>query len=172
MPVLPRRTLLQGLVLATAGCAAPSSLRRTAAPRPAPTLPLGAQLGDVRAGAVTVWGKADRVARLVVEWSEDPRLQKGVHRVEGPVLSGVSDFTGVVDLTGLPAGREVHVRVLADDGGRAGEAWQGRLLTAPDGPRDVHFTWSADVCGQGWGINPEWGGYKGYGAMRALRPAS
>ncbi len=174
MPVLPRRTVLQGLVLTAAGCATPSlppsTASRPPAPRPGPGLPLGAQLGDSRAGAVTVWGKADRAARLVVEWSEDPRWVKGVRRVVGPTLPEASDFTGVVDLTGLPAGREVHVRVFAEDGGRAGEAWQGRFISAPDSARDVHFTWSADVCGQGWGINPEWGGYRGYGAMRALRP--
>ncbi len=168
MPLLPRRTVLQGLVLTAAGCAAPGP--RRPAPRPGPGLPLGAQVGDVRAGAATVWGKADRASRLVVEWSEDPRWLKGVRRVEGPSLGEASDFTGVVDLPELPPGREVHVRVLAEDGGRAGEAWQGRFLTAPEASRDVRFTWSADVCGQGWGINPEWGGYRGYAAMRALRP--
>ncbi|MFP2926563.1 alkaline phosphatase D family protein [Pyxidicoccus sp. 3LG] len=184
MAVLPRRTVLQGLVATAAGCAAPSATRgtpasepgaaptagRTPALRPGPGLPLGAQLGDSHLGGVTVWGKADRASRLVVEWSEDPRLEKRVRRVEGPMLTEASDFTGVVDLGGLPHGYEVHVRVFAEEGGRAGEAWQGRLLTASGNPRDVHFAWSADVCGQGWGINPEWGGYRGFAALRALRP--
>jgi len=168
MSVLTRRTVLQGLaVTAAAGCA---SNRSRVAPRPGPELPLGAQVGDVRAGAATVWGKADRDARLVVEWSEDPRWRRGVTRVQGPRLIAGADFTGVVDLEGLPPGREVHVRVLAEEGGRTGEAWQGRFLTAPEATRDICFAWSADVCGQGWGINREWGGYRGYAALRALRP--
>ncbi|WP_342381649.1 alkaline phosphatase D family protein [Myxococcus stipitatus] len=167
MTLLTRRTVLQGLALTAAGCA---STRPMPAPRPGPSLPLGAQLGDVRTGAVSVWGKADRASRLIVEWSEDARLEKGVHRVEGGLLTAATDFTGVVDLAGLPAGRELFVRVLADDGGSAGEEWRGRFLTAPETARDVCFAWSADVCGQGWGINPEWGGYRGFAALRALRP--
>ncbi|WP_253994370.1 alkaline phosphatase D family protein [Myxococcus qinghaiensis] len=167
MTVLTRRTVLQGLAITAAGCASTRPIR---APRPGPSLPLGAQLGDVRTGAVTVWGKADRASRLVVEWSEDSRLVKGVHRVEGAALTEASDYTGVVDLTGLPAGREVFVRVLAEDGGVTGEEWRGRFLTSPDSARDVCFAWSADVCGQGWGINPEWGGYRGFAAVHALRP--
>lgn len=167
MTFLTRRTVLQGLALTAAGCA---SSRPMPAPRPGPSLPLGAQLGDVRTGAVTVWGKADRASRLVVEWSEDARLEKGVHRVEGGLLTAATDFSGVVDLMGLPAGRELFVRVLAEDGGRTGEEWRGRFLTAPEQARDVCFAWSADVCGQGWGINREWGGYRGFAALRELHP--
>ncbi|WP_426731523.1 alkaline phosphatase D family protein [Myxococcus faecalis] len=167
MTVLTRRTVLQGLAITAAGCA---STRPLVAPRSGPSLPLGAQLGDVRTGAVSVWGKAERASRLVVEWSEDSRFARGVHRVEGGRLTAETDFTGVVDLTGLPPGRELFVRVLAEEGGAAGEAWTGRFLSASDTARDISFAWSADVCGQGWGINREWGGYRGFAALRALKP--
>jgi phosphodiesterase/alkaline phosphatase D-like protein len=36
--------------------------------------------------------------------------------------------------------------------------------------RDVTFVWSGDTAGQGWGINPEWGGMKIYETMRRLEP--
>src|SRR5262249_26792518 len=29
---------------------------------------------------------------------------------------------------------------------------------------------SGDTCGQGWGINPEWGGLRAYEAVRRLKP--
>ena len=36
--------------------------------------------------------------------------------------------------------------------------------------RDVTLAWSADTVGQGWGINPEWGGLRLYDAMRRAEP--
>ena len=32
------------------------------------------------------------------------------------------------------------------------------------------FTWGGDIAGQGYGINPDWGGYRLYEAMRKLQP--
>ena len=34
----------------------------------------------------------------------------------------------------------------------------------------MSFVWGGDVCGQGWGVNPEFGGLKIYEAMRLTRP--
>jgi hypothetical protein len=34
----------------------------------------------------------------------------------------------------------------------------------------VRFVWSGDLAGQGWGINPDLGGYRIYDAMGALDP--
>lgn len=36
--------------------------------------------------------------------------------------------------------------------------------------RDVRFCWSGDTMGQGWGINPEWGGIGIYEQIRRLSP--
>ncbi|NED04051.1 alkaline phosphatase, partial [Streptomyces sp. SID6648] len=42
---------------------------------------------------------------------------------------------------------------------------------APVRRRDgVRFVWSGDLAGQGWGINPDLGGYRIYDAMGALDP--
>ncbi|MFF1464447.1 alkaline phosphatase D family protein [Streptomyces sp. NPDC058330] len=35
---------------------------------------------------------------------------------------------------------------------------------------DVRFLWSGDIAGQGWGINPDIGGYRVYEEMRRLDP--
>jgi len=34
----------------------------------------------------------------------------------------------------------------------------GTFRTAPIDKRDIFFIWSGDTAGQGWGINPDWGG--------------
>src|SRR6185369_13901901 len=36
--------------------------------------------------------------------------------------------------------------------------------------RDVRFVWGGDTAGQGWGINPGFGGMKIYEAMRQRNP--
>ena len=36
--------------------------------------------------------------------------------------------------------------------------------------RDVSFTWSGDLAGQGWGINPDIGGYRIFKTMDGLEP--
>jgi alkaline phosphatase D len=70
-----------------------------------------------------------------------------------------------------------------DSGGNAGEAAQGSFSTAPDTggqgrggnrsrreTRGQSFVWTGDTAGQGWGINEEIGGMRGYAAMHATRP--
>ena len=34
----------------------------------------------------------------------------------------------------------------------------------------MRFVWSGDTAGQGWGINPDFGGMRIYAAMRAVEP--
>src|SRR5437773_2093826 len=55
-------------------------------------------------------------------------------------------------------------------GGPPRPADVGRFRTPPREKRDVLFTWGGDVAGQGYGINPEWGGYRLFKAMHDLRP--
>lgn len=175
-PHLDRRGVLLGLAgtaVATgmAGLAVPA--RSAAAPllvrRDRPVLPLGVQSGDVRAGSAVLWAKADRPARLVAEISRDPSFRKA-RRVRGPVVTPTSDLTGTLQLRGLPAGTDLHYRIRAvdlDDHRAASEAVVGRLRTAPTGRDDIRFLWSGDIAGQGWGVNPEYGGFRIADAMRA-----
>jgi alkaline phosphatase D len=46
----------------------------------------------------------------------------------------------------------------------------GSFRTAPAGRESVRFTWSGDVAGQGWGINPDIGGMTAYRAMLDRQP--
>ena len=58
--------------------------------------------------------------------------------------------------------------------GRALGAGHRPLSHCPLDSRGVSFVWSADLAGQGWGINPDFGGYpdlRGHGA-RSIRTSS
>jgi len=137
-----------------------------------PSVEWGAAVGDVTGGRALVWSRTDRPARLVVEYAttaafRDPR------RVIGPAALEDSDFTARVDLEGLPAGQRIFYRARFQDLTDLG-AWSvpvnGSFATPSEAPRDVSFVWGADVVGQGWGINREWGGLRMFETMRRERP--
>jgi alkaline phosphatase D len=78
-----------------------------------------------------------------------------------------------VDLTGLPDGQRIFYRVLFQDLydlASWSEPVLGRFSTPPGAPRDVTLAWTADTVGQGYGINPDWGGLRLYRAMLAAAP--
>ena len=174
---LSRRQLLQAVAVvggvAGAGALVGAPLGAFAVPgqqvsRPATSW--GVQSGDVTATSGVVWSRTDRPARMLVEVAatEDFRVRRGRWRVDvGPD----TDFTGKVALSGLPAGTELFYRVrFTGDDGHSSEPLVGTLRTAPADRRDVSFSWSGDVAGQGWGINPDTGGMTGFEAVRALDP--
>lgn len=171
---LSRRALLLGagmsgasLLLPSQAFAAPAFVRSGR-----PQISHGVQSGDVSSSGAVVWARADRPARMFVEVSATENF-RGANRVAGPVLESGHDLTGKVRLHGLPVGQDVFYRVVLtdpDDDSLAGEPVLGRLRTAPAGASDIRFLWSADLGGQGWGIDPSRGGYRIFESMRALDP--
>ncbi|MEW2221798.1 alkaline phosphatase D family protein [Streptomyces sp. NPDC006990] len=169
-----RRAVLRGtagagaaLSLPLLGAAAPAQARRGR-----PSADWGVQAGDVTASSGLVWVRADRRARMVVETAATESF-RNPRRWLGPVVGPETDFTGRTALHGLPAGEQIHYRVLLadpDDPRRAGRPVHGTFRTAPGRRRDVRFLWSGDLAGQGWGINPDRGGYPIFDRMRRLDP--
>jgi alkaline phosphatase D len=138
-----------------------------------PQLPYGVQAGDLSGNQAIVWARADRPARMMVEWATTESFSYP-HLVRGPAALEDSDFTARIDLTGLPGGERVFYRVVMidlADHKLASEPAVGSFWTPPAARRDVRFVWSGDTAGQGWGINPDWGGMKIYEAMRQVEPA-
>ncbi|MGA0532246.1 alkaline phosphatase D family protein [Hansschlegelia sp. KR7-227] len=165
-----RRTILTGAAVAAGGAAFPSPL--LALGRRRPETPSGVQSGDVGADRAIVWSRTDRPARMVVEWSTTESFKKTT-RIVGPDALGDADFTARVDLRRLPAGEDIFYRVSFQDlrdVAAVSEPVVGRFRTAPAKRRDVSFVWTGDTAGQGWGINPDFGGMKGYEAMRRTKP--
>ena len=139
--------------------------------RDRPQPPAAIMGGDPVAGAAMVWARAERPARMLVSWKTSDRGE--VHHIRGPHCIGVTDFTGRVELTGLPSGQTILYDVQFEDLTNArsvSEPVRGTLKTPPATPRDVTFLWSGDQVGQGWGINPEWGGMRAFETMLRSQP--
>ena len=139
-----------------------------------PLVPQGVASGDVTGGRAVIWSRADRAARMFVEYSTTERFTNAL-RVPGPAALETSDFTARVVLTDLPAGQRIFYRVLFQDLADL-RSWSIPVAAsfstpaAGSRPRSVTLAWSADTVGQGWGINPEWGGLRLYQTLRAAQP--
>jgi alkaline phosphatase D len=134
-----------------------------------PQMPQGVAAGDIAAGRAIVWSRADRAARMFVEYSTTESF-RDIRRVRGPAALDTADFTARTVLTALPAGQRIFYRVLfqdLEDIRNWSEPQGGSFNTAA---RDVTIAFSADTVGQGWGINPEWGGLRLYETMLRAQP--
>ena len=137
-----------------------------------PAIDGGVASGDVTRDGAIVWSRADRPATMLVEWATTESF-KDARAVRGPDATPATGFTARVDLRGLPAGQRVFYRVrFADlsDPSLVSEPAVGSFATPGDAKADVLFAWSGDTAGQGWGINPEFGGMRAYAAMLATAP--
>ena len=108
---------------------------------------------------------------MIVDWSttqafRDPKRVLGSHAIEA------TDYTARIDLRDLPAGQHVFYRVFLQSL-RTGRRLANRWRVASDllrPPSQCRFLWSGDTAGQGYGINPDWGGMRTYDAMRRREP--
>ena len=177
---IERRSLLKSAAVLTGAVAAPLASRlvhaATAPPRitaesDRPLMEQGIQFGDMALGRTMLWSRADRPARLHVEYAFEAGFANSTRRV-GPHALDVTDYTARIDLTGLPADRTVFVKAWFESLTTAralSEPVSGSFRT-PGLRRNVRFVWGGDTAGQGWGINTSFGGMKIYEAMRRTQP--
>jgi alkaline phosphatase D len=137
-----------------------------------PKIPYGVMSGDPTGGRAVIWSKTDRPARMLVEYATREDFT-GARRVDGPAALPLSDYTARVDLPDLPAGADIFYRVTFQDLAipkSISAPAAGRLRMPGGARRAITFAYSGDEAGQGWGINPEWGGYRVYQQMRRHSP--
>jgi alkaline phosphatase D len=139
-----------------------------------PGLPQGVASGAAGPDRFVVWSRCDRPARMIVEYATTDRFAD-VRRVQGPAALEGTDFTARTVLQGLPRGQRIFYRVLFEDLldlRRVSLPGAGTFVTAPMNARDrdVTIVWSGDTVGQGWGINPDWGGLRLYQTMERMEP--
>ena len=182
---LTRRGLVGGAA-ATGGLMTTGAMSRVLAQAPAliaapalvssakvpPQMPAGVQAGDVLGDRAVIWSRTDRPARMRVELSTTESF-KDSWLIPGPAALEDTDFTAKLDVAGLPLGQRMFYRVSFLDFAdlkTASEPVTGSFVTPPATRRDVRLIWTGDVAGQGWGINPDFGGMRIHAAMRARRP--
>jgi alkaline phosphatase D len=143
----------------------------------------GLHIGDPFDGSAVVWSRSDRPARMLVDWSYDESFAHA-RRIAGPHALETTDFTARQALEGLEAGSDVFVRVSfqnLDNARAVSEPVVGRFVVPPaplvgeghhrgQARSDLRFVWGGDTAGQGWGINPGWGGMRIYETMRQRNP--
>ena len=182
---LSRRALLRRSVLASGGLVAAAALvgRALAQNAPAaitsdrmrPRLPYGVQTGDLAGDRAIIWGRADRPARMMVEWATTEAFDDVQVWRAAPRRSRTPTSPPRWILPACRSAREIFYRVAHGRSRRprACERAGGRQLAGRRRrrSRDLRFVWSADTAGQGWGINPDWGGMRIYETMRQVEPA-
>ena len=176
MPQSNRRSAIQQLgMLAATAYAIPaqfSDAAQVSDDQRTPNVSHGVASGDVGRDTATIWSRADRPSRMIVEVANHEDF-RNARRIVGPEVLESSDFTGKVVLRKLPMGKRVFYRVRfqdLDDRKRLGAGVVGQLLTASENETDVRFAWSGDTAGQGFGIDLARGGMKTFATMRDLHP--
>ncbi|MEV7606282.1 alkaline phosphatase D family protein [Paenarthrobacter sp. NPDC089322] len=194
------KTSLASIALAGAATAsaAPASAAPAAIPlvRKRLTLPTGIATGDVTTDSAVLWSRASGPGRITATLraidnaGELLRGRYGFSRViQGPLATEDSDFTAKIHARGLPAGTRFALELNFEDENGPGEAVRGTFRTAPgslNGANDggaqhareggrpssssQSFVWTGDTAGQGWGINEDIGGMRGYKAMHDTNP--
>ncbi|MEX2631087.1 MAG: alkaline phosphatase D family protein [Tistlia sp.] len=176
-PLLPAPFTRRGFLAGSAaglGVAAASGLAMPAISRAAtrPLITHGVQSGDPLPGGAIVWSRADRPARMIVDYATRESFA-GARRLVGPAALEAGDYTAKVVLRGLPAGQQVFYRVAFEDLAEPtvlSEPVTGSFRTPPADSRSLRFVWSGDTAGQGWGIDRDRGGMTGYATMLAQDP--
>lgn len=135
--------------------------------RELPNITHGVSSGDVSFNQATIWSRADRESRMIVELSRDESFTKS-RRISGPTVLEHSDFTGKVLIRNLPDSDRVFYRVQfqdLDDAKKVGMPVIGQLVPASKQKKDITFAWSGDTAGQGFGIDKSRGGMQTFARM-------
>ena len=133
----------------------------------------GAMVGEVSHHSAIFWSRTDRLSQLHLRWSLDPDFKKSYQVISAKALPQF-DYTVRVPLLQLPAGCRIFYWAYFEstiNHGVRSLPIMGEFNTASkDVMTPVRFAWSGDSFGQGYGINPQFGGVKIYDAIRKNSP--
>lgn len=132
----------------------------------------GVSAGPSGPDRAIVWAHVDRPSRLVVEYSTMANYAD-VRRVRGTIATAATGLNAHAEIGLFRQGQEVFYRVHFEDLDRArpgSPVIEGHFRTAPAAGQRVRIAWSADVCGQGWGIDTSRGGMRLFKTMLDADP--
>ena len=137
-----------------------------------PIVDAGVSTGPSGRDGAIVWAHADRPSRLTVEYSTTSSFSN-TRRVRGSIATPDTGFTARALIGDLRPGQDVFYRVRFEDVANArtvSEPQEGHFRTARTPGQPVRITWTADVCGQGWGIDRSRGGMRLFATMADANP--
>ena len=140
--------------------------------RARPIVDAGVSAGPWGRDGAIVWAHADRPARLAVEYSTTSTFTNP-RRVRGSIATPGTGFTARAMIGDLRPGQDVFYRVRFEDVSNArtrSEPHDGHFRTTPAQGKPVRIAWTADVCGQGWGIDRSRGGMRLFATMADANP--
>jgi alkaline phosphatase D len=140
--------------------------------RERPRVDYGVSAGPSGRDRAIVWAHVDRPARMVVEYSTTGNLSRP-RRVRGSVATADTGLTARAEIDGLRPSQDIFYRVRFEDAGNPriiSEPEHGHFRSAPALGQPVRIVWSADVCGQGWGIDSSRGGMRLFETMLDANP--
>ena len=140
--------------------------------RDRPRIDYGVSAGPSAPGRAIVWAHVDRPSRLVVEYSTTSTFANA-RRVRGTIATPDTGLNAHAEIGGWRAGQDVFYRAHFEDLSRprpVSAPAEGRFRAAPAPGQRVRLAWSADVCGQGWGIDTARGGMRLFKTMLDAEP--
>src|SRR5688572_29667512 len=135
--------------------------------RDRPRIEYGVSAGPSGRDRAIVWAHVDRPSRLAVEYSTTSNFANA-RRIRGTIATPETGLNAHAGIGGLRPGQDVFYRVHFEDVSRSSAESapiDGHFRTAPAAGRRVRIAWSADVCGQGWGIDTTRGGMRLFKTM-------
>ena len=137
-----------------------------------PRIDYGVSAGLAGPRRAIVWAHVDRPARMIVEYATTPTFSRP-RRVRGTVATQDTGLTARAEIDGLADNQDVFYRVRFEDANNArfiSEPELGHVRAAPAPGQPVRIAWSADVSGQGWGIDRSRGGMRLFKTMLDTDP--
>ena len=108
---------------------------------------------------------------MIVEYATTPSFASA-RRERGSIATLETGLTARTKIGGFPAGQDIFYRVRFEDisGRGVSEVHTGHFRSAPLVGLPTRIAWSADVCGQGWGIDTSRGGMRLFKTMADMNP--
>jgi len=107
-----RRQALLGTAALSATIAMPSLSKAQSRP----SITHGIMSGDVAHDGAVIWSRADREAKMFVEWATTESMTDA-RSVPGLAVGTPTDYSGKLALTGLPSDQDIFYRIDEDRGG-------------------------------------------------------
>jgi alkaline phosphatase D len=136
-----------------------------------PRIDYGVSAGPAGDDEAIIWAHVDRPARMLVEYATTSSFSNS-QRLRGEIARPDTGLTARTAIGGLRQGQDVFYRVQFEDLSNSrtlSAPVEGHFRTARTGG-PVRVAWSADVCGQGWGIDTARGGMRLFATMADANP--